>query len=170
MYTSIFALRDHVTFRLLKQYYTADLAECCRVIKLSDWCNSVSKVWIRISSMENKTYQLIYLILTLLCLIFRHVYIFIYALNEYCFHQLFHMKFRVPDKCKLDGIYIPYFLAKNWKRKSTTLFGVFTFFQRVRFTCVSYQDVLGRRFLSTEIFWTKFLNTVSSGKTEHIIL
>ena len=83
MSTSRFALRDKVTLRLLKRYfYTADVAECYRVIRLSDWCNSVSKVWIRISSRENKKYQLIYLILTLLGLIFRRIYIYVWKLNQ----------------------------------------------------------------------------------------
>jgi hypothetical protein len=55
MSISRFSLRDKITLRLLKLYlYIADVAEWSRVldIRLSDWCCSVSMVWVQIPSRE----------------------------------------------------------------------------------------------------------------------
>ena len=49
MSISRFSLRDKVTLRLLKLYLIADVVEWYRVldIRLSDWCCSVSMVWVQ---------------------------------------------------------------------------------------------------------------------------
>jgi NADPH-dependent 7-cyano-7-deazaguanine reductase QueF-like protein len=51
MFISRFSLRDKVTLRLLKlHFYGADVVEWSRAldIRLSDWCCSVSMVWVQI--------------------------------------------------------------------------------------------------------------------------
>jgi hypothetical protein len=55
--TSRFSLRDKVTLRLLKLYFNiVDVVEWSRAldIRLSDWCCSVSMVWVQIPSREEK--------------------------------------------------------------------------------------------------------------------
>jgi hypothetical protein len=57
MSISGFSLRDKVTLRLLKLYlYIADVVEWSRAlnIRLSDWCCSVSMVWVQIPSREEQ--------------------------------------------------------------------------------------------------------------------
>ena len=69
---SRFSLRDKVTLRLLKLYFNiADVAEWSRAldIRLSDWCCSVSMVWVQIPSRGQLKDQ----ILTLFGLIFRRI-------------------------------------------------------------------------------------------------
>ena len=59
MSISRFSLRDNVTLRLLKLYfYIADMVEWSRVlnIRLSDWCCSVSMVWVKIPSREEQNF------------------------------------------------------------------------------------------------------------------
>jgi hypothetical protein len=54
-------------------------------IRLSDWCCSVSMVWVQIRSREKTNIcQLKDLILSLFGLIFRHIYIYIYIIYVYC--------------------------------------------------------------------------------------
>ena len=51
------SLRDKVTLRLLKLYfYIADVVEWSRAldIRISDWCCSVSMVWVQIPSREEQ--------------------------------------------------------------------------------------------------------------------
>ena len=55
MSISRFSLREKVTLRLLKLHlYGVDMVEWCRAldIMLSDWCYSVSMVWVQIPSSE----------------------------------------------------------------------------------------------------------------------
>ena len=69
---SRFSLRDKITLRLLKLYFNiADVAEWSRAldIRLSDWCCSVSMVWVQIPSRGQLKDQ----ILTLFGLIFRRI-------------------------------------------------------------------------------------------------
>ena len=69
---SRFSLRDKVTLRLLKLYFNiADVSEWSRAldIRLSDWCCSVSMVWVQIPSRGQLKDQ----ILTLFGLIFRRI-------------------------------------------------------------------------------------------------
>ena len=57
MFISRFSLRDKVTLRLLKlHFYGADVVEWSRAldIRLSDWCCSVSMVWVQIRRGKNK--------------------------------------------------------------------------------------------------------------------
>ena len=81
MFISRFSLRDKVTLRLLKlHFYGPDVVEWSRAldIRLSNWCCSVSMVWVQISSREEQKFDSSKnLILTLFGLIFRRIYIYI---------------------------------------------------------------------------------------------
>ena len=60
MCISRFSLRDKVTLRLLKlHFYGADVFEWSRTldIRLSDWCCSVSIVWVQIPLTEEQTFD-----------------------------------------------------------------------------------------------------------------
>jgi len=60
MSISSFSLRDKVTLRLLKlHFYGADVVELSRElhIRLSDWCCSVSNVWVQIPSREEQKFD-----------------------------------------------------------------------------------------------------------------
>ena len=60
MSISKFSLRDNVTLRLLKLYfYIADVDEWSGTldIRLSDWCCSVSMVWVQIPSREEHKFD-----------------------------------------------------------------------------------------------------------------
>ena len=76
MSISRFYLRDNVTLFLLKlHFYGADVVERSRAldISLSDWCCSVSLVWVQIPSREEKQFDNSNIILTLFGLIFRRI-------------------------------------------------------------------------------------------------
>ena len=52
-------------------------------VRLSEWCCSVSMVWVQIPSREEQKFDTSKnLILTLFCLIFRRIYIYIYTTSE----------------------------------------------------------------------------------------
>ena len=60
MSISRFSLRDKVTLRLLKlHFYGADVVEWLRAldIRLSEWCCSVSMVWVQIPSREEHKFD-----------------------------------------------------------------------------------------------------------------
>ena len=76
MSISRFFLRDKVALRLLKLYFNiADVVEWSRAldIRISNWCCSVSMVWVQIPSREKQKF--VSSILTLFGLIFRRIYI-----------------------------------------------------------------------------------------------
>ena len=60
MSISRFSLRDKVTLRLLKlHFYGADVVEWSRALDiwLSEWCCSVSMVWVQIPSREEQKFD-----------------------------------------------------------------------------------------------------------------
>jgi hypothetical protein len=65
-------------------FYIADVVEWSRVldISLSDWCYSVSMVWVQIPSREEQKFISSDIILTLFGLIFRRIYIYIYIIQK----------------------------------------------------------------------------------------
>jgi hypothetical protein len=86
MSTSRLSLRDKVALRLLKlHFYGADVVEWSRALELwlSDWCCSVTMVWVQIP-IEGRTniWQLKNRILTLFGLIFRRIYINVWKSSQ----------------------------------------------------------------------------------------
>ena len=65
-------------------------------LRLSDWCCSVSMVWIQIPSREEKIWELKNLILALFGLIFRRVYIYIPVYIILILLTINEMKFWLP--------------------------------------------------------------------------
>jgi hypothetical protein len=59
MYISRFSLRDKVALRLFKLHFGVDVVEWSRAldIRLSDWCCSVSMVWVQIPSKEGQKFD-----------------------------------------------------------------------------------------------------------------
>jgi hypothetical protein len=71
-------------------------------VRLSEWCCSVSMVWVQIPSRENKKLKALKLILTLFGLIFRRIYIYkiiilsIYVPSTHAYTHVLRLSLDLP--------------------------------------------------------------------------
>ena len=99
-----------------------DVVEWSRAldVRISEWCCSVSMVWVQIPSREEqKIWQLKDLILTLFGLIFRRIYIkYIYFYS--CKRLILHNDFEHIRKKEMLSIYKSRYGNKTKRNQSTT--------------------------------------------------
>ena len=102
-----FPLRDKVTLRLLKLYFDiADTTEWSMVmdIRLSDWCCSVSMVWVQIPPKENKNVSAQRSNSNTVELNFQR-YIYIYCKKKSIFRIKINVLKRIlKDQSKMDNL------------------------------------------------------------------